>query len=162
MTRNKQMDCVWVRACMRACVCVCMWVSTRFVGRLQSLFCNDNALSHHINLMYANVAAVNTVLKSLELKAGDAILVYSWTYSAIRNACDATAQKTGMIARMISFFHRLVLSSWVVGIGWRCPGPLCHIYYLMLSQSHSFHISCVTFYLVFCLHLLSLSWNLRI
>ena len=48
--------------------------------------------------MYANVAAVNTVLKSLALKAGDAILVYSWTYSAIRNACDATAQKSGMVA----------------------------------------------------------------
>ena len=48
--------------------------------------------------MFANVVAVNTVLKSLPLKAGDAILVYSWTYLSIRNACDATAQKTGMVA----------------------------------------------------------------
>jgi len=40
--------------------------------------------------------AVNTVLKSLPLKSGDAILVYSWTHHAVRNICDATAQRTGM------------------------------------------------------------------
>ncbi|KAK2160013.1 hypothetical protein NP493_1675g00006 [Ridgeia piscesae] len=39
--------------------------------------------------------AVNTVLKSLPLKSGDAILVYSWTHHAVRNICDATAQRTG-------------------------------------------------------------------
>ena len=38
---------------------------------------------------------MNTALKCLPLTKGDGILVYSWTYGSIRNACLSTARKSG-------------------------------------------------------------------
>ncbi|KAI0223721.1 putative L-cysteine desulfhydrase 2, partial [Lamellibrachia satsuma] len=71
----------------------------RFVG----------AKSQNAAFVRNGTTAVNTVLKSLPLKAGDAILVYSWTYQSVRNACDATAQRAG--AEVISVDIKIPIKS---------------------------------------------------
>ena len=39
--------------------------------------------------------AINSVLKSLPFQPGDGIVIYSWTYGAVRNTCESVAKKTG-------------------------------------------------------------------
>ena len=41
------------------------------------------------------LSGVNTALKCLPLNKGDGILVYSWTYKSIENACHSVASRTG-------------------------------------------------------------------
>ena len=47
----------------------------------------------HFHLDFIFFAGVNTVLKSLCLQSGEEILVYTYTYSAIRKAVDSAADK---------------------------------------------------------------------
>ena len=50
-------------------------------------------------------SGINTILKSLPLKEGDEIFVYTYTYAAIRNAAESAAFRSGPNSFLFFVFY---------------------------------------------------------